>query len=94
MIVASALLAGCNALLSEGSAEWANAGNCGAGFPASIAYDSALRRNGDRNWSGGNPASPIVPAPRHAAQTDVLSTIYKSGIITDGKQLANREGRL
>jgi hypothetical protein len=42
----------------------------------------------DRNWSGGNPASPIVPAPRHIAQTDVLPTIYESGIITDGKQLA------
>jgi len=128
------------------------AGNCGAGFPASIVYDPTLRRNGvrcdtdgspqepqwgtfvdsdgntktklpydnvgvqyglkalqndvvsaeefvrlnegvgsydnDRNWSGGNPASPIVPAPRHTAQTDVLPTIYKSGIITDGKQLA------
>jgi hypothetical protein len=129
-----------------------NAGNCGAGFPASIVYDPTLRRNGvrcdtdggpqepqwgtfvdsdgntktklpydnvgvqyglkalqagvisaeefvrlnegvgsydnDRNWSGGNPASPVVPAPRHAAQTDVLPTIYRSGIITDGKQLA------
>ena len=42
----------------------------------------------DRNWSGGNPASPIVPAPRHIAQPDVLPTIYESGIITDGKQLA------
>ncbi len=42
----------------------------------------------DRNWSGGNPASPIVPAPRHTAQSDVLPTIYKSGLITDGKQLA------
>ena len=129
-----------------------NAGNCGAGFPASIVYDPTLRRNGvrcdtdggpqepqwgtfldsdgntktklpydnvgvqyglkalqagaisaeefvrlnegvgsydnDRNWSGGNPASPIVPAPRHIGQTDVLPTIYKSGIIADGKQLA------
>ena len=129
-----------------------NAGNCGAGFPASIVYDPTLRRNGvrcdtdggpqepqwgtvvdadgntktklpydnvgvqyglktlqagaisaeefvrlnegvggydnDRNWSGGTPANPIVPAPRHTAQTDVLPTIYKSGIITDGKQLA------
>ena len=128
------------------------AGNCGAGFPASIVYDPTLRRNGvrcdtdgspqepqwgtfvdsdgntktklpydnvgvqyglkalqsgiisaeefvrlnegvgsydnDRNWSGGNPASPIVPAPRHTGQTDVLPTIYKSGIVTDGKQLA------
>jgi hypothetical protein len=42
----------------------------------------------DRNWSGGNPANPIVPALRHIAQTDVLPTIYESGIITDGKQLA------
>ena len=128
------------------------AGNCGAGFPASIVYDPTLRRNGvrcdtdggpqepqwgtfvdsdgstktklpydnvgvqyglkalqngvisaeefvrlnegvgsydnDRTWSGGNPASPTVPAARHTAQTDVLPTIYKSGLITDGKQLA------
>jgi hypothetical protein len=42
----------------------------------------------DRNWSGGDPTSPIIPARRHAAQSDVLSTIYKSGLITDGKQLA------
>jgi hypothetical protein len=128
------------------------AGNCGAGFPASIVYDPILRRNGvrcdtdggpqepqwgtfvdadgntktklpydnvgaqyglkalqsgvisaeefvrlnegvgsydnDRNWSGGSTASPTIPAPRRAAQTDVLPTIYKSGILADGKQLA------
>ncbi|HZP85278.1 MAG TPA: DUF6351 family protein [Burkholderiales bacterium] len=129
-----------------------NTNNCGAGFPASIVYDPALRRNGvrcdtdgspqeaqwgtfvdadgntktktpydnigvqyglkalqsgvisaeefvrlnegvgsfdnDRNWSGGSTGSPIIPAPRHAAQTDVLPTIYKSGILVDGKRLA------
>ncbi|MET0165924.1 MAG: DUF6351 family protein, partial [Vicinamibacterales bacterium] len=42
----------------------------------------------DRGWSGGSPVSPIVPASRRTAQTDVLPTIYKSGIIADGKQLA------
>lgn len=42
----------------------------------------------DLVWSGGTPATPIVPAARHAGQTDVLPTIYKSGILTDGKQLA------
>jgi hypothetical protein len=42
----------------------------------------------DRVWSGGSTAAPTIPAPRYAAQTDVLSTIYKSGILADGKQLA------
>ena len=129
-----------------------SAGNCGAGFPASIVYDPILRRNGvrcdtdggpqepqwgtfvdadgntktklpydnvgvqyglkalqegvispeefvrlnegvggynnDRVWSGGSTSSPIIPAPRMVAQTDVLPTIYKSGILADGKQLA------
>ena len=127
-------------------------GNCGAGFPASIIYDPALRPKGvrcdtdggpqetqwgtfvdadgitktklpydnvgvqyglkalqagvlsaeefvrlnegagsynnDRVWSGAGTGSPRIPAPRQAAQTDVLSTIYKSGILADGKQLA------
>jgi hypothetical protein len=42
----------------------------------------------DRNWSGGSTGSPTIPAPRMVAQTDVLATIYKSGILADGKQLA------
>ncbi len=42
----------------------------------------------DLVWSGGTPATPNLPAARHAAQTDVLPTIYKSGILADGKQLA------
>jgi hypothetical protein len=125
--------------------------NCGAGFPAAITYDPAIRPKGvrcsvhdiqepqwgsfvdsdgntkvklpydnvgvqyglkalqagvispeefvrlnegvgsydnDRVWSGGSTANPTIPAPRHAAQTDVLSTIYKSGILADGKKLA------
>jgi hypothetical protein len=44
--------------------------------------------NNDRVWSGGVVASPTIPAPRNVAQTDVLGTIYKSGILADGKQLA------
>jgi hypothetical protein len=40
--------------------------------------------NNDRVWSGGS----TIPAPRGVAQTDVLPTIYKSGILADGKQLA------
>jgi hypothetical protein len=42
----------------------------------------------DRNWSGGSTGSATIPAPRMVAQTDVLATIYKSGILTDGKPLA------
>ena len=42
----------------------------------------------DAVWSGGSAASPTIPAPRMVAQTDVLPTIYKSGILVDGKQLA------
>src|SRR4029453_7539606 len=42
----------------------------------------------DRNWSGGSTGSPTIPAPRMVAQTDVLATIYKSGILADGKHLA------
>jgi hypothetical protein len=44
--------------------------------------------NNDRVWSGGSASTPIIPALRGVAQTDVLSTIYKSGILADGKQLA------
>jgi hypothetical protein len=44
--------------------------------------------NNDRVWSGGSTASPIIPAARQTAQTDVLPIIYKSGILADGKQLA------
>jgi hypothetical protein len=44
--------------------------------------------NNDRVWSGGTPSSPTIPAARVVAQTDVLPTIYKSGILADGKQLA------
>jgi hypothetical protein len=43
----------------------------------------------DLVWSGGSTASPTIPAPRLVAQTDVLPTIYKSGILVDGKQLAD-----
>jgi len=39
-------------------------------------------------WTGGSSANPVIPAARHGAQTDVLPTIYKSGILTDAKQLA------
>ena len=42
----------------------------------------------DRVWSGGSTGNPTIPAPRMVAQTDVLPTIYKSGILADGKQLA------
>lgn len=42
----------------------------------------------DRVWSGGSTSSPTIPAPRGVAQTDVLPTIYKSGILADGRQLA------
>ena len=42
----------------------------------------------DRVWSGGSTAIPTIPAARMVAQTDVLPTIYKSGILVDGKQLA------
>src|SRR5438876_10697344 len=42
----------------------------------------------DLIWSGGTIANPVNPAPRHGAQTDVLATVYKSGILTDAKQLA------
>ena len=42
----------------------------------------------DRVWSGGSPSSPTIPAARGVAQTDVLPTIYKSGILADGRQLA------
>lgn len=129
-----------------------NTNNCGAGFPASIVYDPALRPNGvrcdtdggpqepqwgtfvdvdgntktkipydnvgvqyglkalqegvisaeefvhlnegiggyssDRVWSGGSTSTPTIPAPRMVARTDVLPTIYKSGILADGRQLA------
>jgi hypothetical protein len=44
--------------------------------------------NNDRVWSGGSTSNPTIPAPRGVAQTDVLPTIYKSGILADGKQLA------
>ncbi|HEU4647205.1 MAG TPA: DUF6351 family protein, partial [Burkholderiales bacterium] len=44
--------------------------------------------NNDRVWSGGSTSNPTIPAPRGIAQTDVLPTIYKSGILADGKQLA------
>jgi len=44
--------------------------------------------NNDRVWSGGSASTPIIPALRGVAQTDVLPTIYKSGILADGKQLA------
>jgi hypothetical protein len=44
--------------------------------------------NNDRVWSGGSTSNPIIPAPRGIARTDVLPTIYKSGILADGKQLA------
>lgn len=44
--------------------------------------------NNDRVWSGGSTSSPTIPAPRGVAQTDGLPTIYKSGILADGKQLA------
>jgi hypothetical protein len=44
--------------------------------------------NNDRVWSGGSTSSPTIPAPRVVAQVDVLPTIYKSGILADGKQLA------
>ena len=42
----------------------------------------------DLVWTGGSSANPVIPAPRHGAQTDVLATVYKSGILTDAKQLA------
>jgi hypothetical protein len=42
----------------------------------------------DLVWSGGSAANPTIPAARHAAQVDVLPTIYKSGILADGKRLA------
>lgn len=42
----------------------------------------------DRAWSGGSTGSPTIPAVRMVAQTDVLPTIYKSGSLADGKQLA------
>jgi hypothetical protein len=42
----------------------------------------------DLVWSGGSNAIPTIPAPRHVAQTDVLPTLYTSGIVTDGKHLA------
>jgi hypothetical protein len=44
--------------------------------------------NNDRVWSGGSTVTPTIPAARQTAQTDVLPTIYKSGILADGKQLA------
>lgn len=42
----------------------------------------------DMNWSGGTPATPVVVASRGVAQSDLLPTIYKSGILADGKRLA------
>jgi Tannase-like family of unknown function (DUF6351) len=42
----------------------------------------------DLAWSGGSVATPTIPAARHAAQADVLPTIYSSGILADGRQLA------
>jgi hypothetical protein len=42
----------------------------------------------DRVWSGGSTTSPTIPAPRGVVQTGVLPTIYKSGILADGRQLA------
>lgn len=44
--------------------------------------------NNDRVWSGGSTSSPTIPAPRVVAQADVLPTIYKSGILADGRKLA------
>jgi len=127
------------------------ANNCGAGFPAGIVYDAALRPKGvrcsihdiqvdqwgrfvdtdgntktrlpydndgvqyglkalasgsispetfvrlnegvgsysnDLVWSGGSNTSPAIPAPRHVAQVGVLPTLYTSGIVADGKHLA------
>jgi hypothetical protein len=42
----------------------------------------------DLVWSGGDANNPVIPAARREAQTDVLPTIYKSGILTDAKRLA------
>lgn len=42
----------------------------------------------DAVWSGGSPAAPVQVASRGQAQVDVLPTIYKSGILADGRQLA------
>ena len=42
----------------------------------------------DLVWSGGDANNPVIPAARREAQADVLPTIYKSGLLTDAKRLA------
>jgi hypothetical protein len=39
-------------------------------------------------WSGGSAAVPVVPAPRERADPDLLATLYRSGLIADGRNLA------
>ena len=46
------------------------------------AYDA------DLNWTGGNPASPVVPAPRFRAVPDVFPQIYQSGLLDNARNLA------
>ncbi len=46
------------------------------------AYDA------DMNWTGGNPATPVVPAPRFRSLPDVFPQIYQSGLLDNAKNLA------
>jgi uncharacterized tannase-like protein DUF6351 len=46
------------------------------------AYDA------DMNWTGGAPATPIVPAPRFRSLPEVFPQIYQSGLLDNAKNLA------
>jgi hypothetical protein len=44
--------------------------------------------NLDLVWSGGSAITPVIPAPRFRVDPAALSPIYKSGLISNGKNLA------
>lgn len=46
------------------------------------AYDA------DMNWTGGNPLTPVTPAPRFRSLPDVFPQIYQSGLLSNAKNLA------
>jgi hypothetical protein len=40
------------------------------------------------NWSAGSASAPTIPAPRFRSLPDVFPQIYKSGLVSNGKNLA------